>query len=155
MNVRMSDLSRRRILRGAGAALAAGALTGCTGGSGGSDADSVDGHLSAGDANNYDGTVVDVTGESEVTVAVGAGNGLAFDPAAVRVDAGTTVTWEWTGRGGQHNVVSGRESASEFESDLTGEQGATFRQTFESGPQLYFCNPHRARGMYGAVAVAE
>ena len=148
----MSDLSRRRILRGAGAALAAGALAGCLG-SGGGNADSVDGHLS--DANNYDGTVVDITGESEVTIAVGAGNGLAFDPAAVRVDAGTTVTWEWTGRGGRHNVVAAEKSASEFESDLASGKGVTFRQTFESGPQLYFCNPHRAQGMYGAVAIAE
>ena len=151
----MNDLSRRRVLRSVGAALAAGAVAGCIGG-GGSDGENdgtIDGYLS--DANNYDGTVVDVTGESEVTVAVGAGNGLAFDPAAVRVDAGTTITWEWTGRGGRHNVVSGEESAAEFASDLTGEQGATFRQTFESGPQLYLCSPHRARGMYGAVAVAE
>ena len=147
----MSDLSRRRILRGAGAVLAAGAVAGCTGGDG--EGDSVDGHLSG--ANNYDGTVVDMTGESEVTVAVGAGNGLAFDPAAVRVDAGATVTWEWTGRGGRHNVVSGEESASTFESGLAREAGTTFRQTFESGPQLYLCSPHRARGMYGAVAVAE
>ena len=152
MNVRMSDLSRRRILRGAGVALAAGAVAGCAGGGGG-DADSIDGYLSG--ANNYDGTVVDMTGESEVTVAVGAGNGLAFDPAAVRVDAGTTVAWEWTGRGGRHNVVSGEESASEFESNLAREAGTTFRRTFESGPQLYLCNPHRAQGMYGAVAIAE
>ena len=148
----MSDLSRRRILRGAGAALAAGAVAGCTGGGSGN-ADSIDGYLS--DANNYDGTVVDMTGESEVTVAVGAGNGLAFDPAAVRVDAGATVTWEWTGRGGRHNVVAVEESASTFESDLASGKGVTFRRTFESGPQLYFCNPHRAQGMYGAVAIAE
>ena len=151
----MNDLSRRRVLRGAGAALAAGAVAGCIGGGGSDDEGdgTINGYLS--DANNYDGTVVDVTGESEVTVAVGAGNGLAFDPAAVRVDAGTTVTWEWTGRGGRHNVVSGEESASEFASDLARGEGVTFRQTFESGPQLYFCNPHRAQGMYGAVAVAE
>ena len=147
----MSDLSRRRILRSTGAALTAGTLAGCTGGGEGDG--TIDGHLSG--ANNYDGTVVDMTGESEVTVAVGAGNGLAFDPAAVRVDAGTMVTWEWTGRGGRHNVVAGKNSASTFESDLAGEKGATFRQTFESGPQLYFCNPHRVQGMYGAVAVVE
>ena len=150
----MSDLSRRRILRGAGAALAAGTVAGCLGSGGDSEGDgTIDGHLSG--ANNYDGTVVDMTGESEVTVAVGAGNGLAFDPAAVRVDAGTTVAWEWTGRGGRHNVVAAEESASEFESDLASGKGVTFRRTFESGPQLYFCNPHRAQGMYGAVAIAE
>ncbi|ESP90042.1 halocyanin 2 [Candidatus Halobonum tyrrellensis G22] len=31
---------------------------------------------------------------------------MAFDPAAVAVDAGTTVTWEWTGRGGEQDVVA-------------------------------------------------
>ncbi len=150
----MNDLSRRRILRGAGAAVAAGAVAGCTGdgGNGNDDQGGIDGYLSS--ANNYDGTVVDMTGESEITVAVGAGNGFAFDPAAVRVDAGTTVTWEWTGRGGQHNVVAAEESASSFESELAGEESHTYKQTFESGPQLYFCSPHRRQGMYGAVAVA-
>ena len=102
---------------------------------------------------NFDGTY-DFTGNSEVTVYVGApGNGgdLAFSPAAIRVDPGTTVTWKWTGNGGGHNVVA--ESGS-FESELVAEAGATFEHTFESeGTTKYKCVPHETLGMKGAVVV--
>ena len=48
------------------------------------------------DVSNYEATV-DYTGQESVTVAVGAGeNGVLFDPPAILVDPGTTVTWEWT-----------------------------------------------------------
>ncbi|MFC6823528.1 halocyanin domain-containing protein [Halopelagius fulvigenes] len=107
------------------------------------------------DMSNYDG-VVDTTGNSEVTVAVGASgnNGnYAFDPAAVRVDAGTTVVWEWTGEGASHNV-SAKDGS--FESEMTGEKGHTFSQTFEeAGTYKYVCTPHQAMGMRGAVVVTE
>jgi halocyanin-like protein len=97
---------------------------------------------------------VDRTGESEVTVTVGAegNNGTyAFDPPAVRVDPGTTVVWEWTGKGGAHNVVA--EDGS-FESELTDESGFTFEQTFdETGVTKYACVPHKMMGMKGAVVV--
>nr|WP_225334571.1 halocyanin domain-containing protein [Halomicrobium urmianum] len=102
---------------------------------------------------NFDGTV-DMTGEDSVTVTVGAqGNGgaFAFDPAAVRVDPGTTVTWEWSGDGGSHNVVA--EDGS-FESELVGDAGHTFEQDFEEeGVYRYVCSPHRTMGMKGAVVV--
>jgi halocyanin-like protein len=103
------------------------------------------------DVSNYEGTV-DMTGESEVTVMNGTGDiGQQFDPPAIAVDAGTTVVWEWTGQGGSHNVVG--ENA-DFESELTSEEGFTFEQTFEeSGVTKYFCRPHRAGGMKGAVYV--
>ena len=102
------------------------------------------------DANEYD-SLQDMTGEDSVTVAVGAGNGLAFDPAGIRVDSGTTVTWEWTGEGGQHNVV---DEGGAFESELIDEEGHTFEYTFEEGGNvLYFCQPHRGVGMKGAVVV--
>jgi len=104
---------------------------------------------------NFDGTV-DETGKSEVTVTVGAdGNdgGFAFGPAAVRVDPGTTVVWEWTGKGGSHNVIG---DDGGFESELTGETGHTFSHTFESeGVYKYFCRPHKAMGMKGAVVVGS
>jgi len=122
------------------------------------------GAQSAGDADlaswfegvsNYDG-VVDRTGESEVTVEVGAqGNdgNFAFGPAAVRVDPGTTVVWEWTGAGGSHNVVADDGS---FESELVDEEGHTFEQTFdEEGVAKYVCTPHKAMGMKGAVVVGD
>ncbi|WP_198662063.1 halocyanin domain-containing protein [Halorussus litoreus] len=104
---------------------------------------------------NYDG-VVDRTGESEVTVKVGASgnNGnFAFGPAAVRVDPGTTVVWEWTGQGSIHNVSA--EDGS-FESEQTDEEGFTFEQTFdEAGVTKYVCTPHATMGMRGAVVVGD
>jgi halocyanin-like protein len=111
------------------------------------------GYLS--NVDNYDGSVADETGSSSVTIQVGTeGNGgaFAFSPPAVQVDAGTTVTWEWTGQGGQHNVVA--EEGADFESDLTAESGFTFEQTFDStGVVKYFCRPHEALGMKGVVEV--
>jgi len=111
--------------------------------------------LTENSANLYEGEAVDETGSSEISLSVGAGEGLAFEPPAVLVDSGTTITWEWTGEGGAHNVQSASDSATEFTSG-SAQEGAdvTFSQTFEeSGNQLYFCNPHQAVGMYGAVIV--
>jgi len=107
------------------------------------------------ETSNYDGTVTDRTGRSRVTVAVGAqgnGGGFAFGPAAVRVDTGTTVVWQWTGEGGQHNVVAEDET---FDSgDPVARSDATFEYTFgESGTWLYYCSPHKALEMKGAVVV--
>ncbi|WP_435069883.1 halocyanin domain-containing protein [Haloplanus sp. C73] len=108
------------------------------------------------DVGNYS-EVADATGEDEVTITVGAqGNGgaFAFDPAAVQVDPGTTVVWEWTGEGGQHNVVA--EEGGDFESETSAEAGFTFEQTFDSeGVVKYFCQPHRGLGMKGVVVVGE
>ncbi|MDS0300258.1 halocyanin domain-containing protein [Halogeometricum sp. S1BR25-6] len=101
---------------------------------------------------NYD-EVVDRRGASTVRVAVGApGNGgdFAFEPAAVRVDPGATVVWEWTGGGGVHNVAAADES---YASELLSEAGVTFERTFEGGISLYSCVPHEAMGMKGAVVV--
>ncbi|WP_435067234.1 halocyanin domain-containing protein [Haloplanus sp. C73] len=115
---------------------------------------SFDGWMS--DVGNYS-EVTDATGEDEVTVTVGAeGNGgaFAFDPPAVQVDPGTTIVWEWTGEGGQHNVVA--EEGGDFESETTAEAGFTFEQTFDSeGVVKYFCQPHRGLGMKGVVVVGE
>jgi len=99
---------------------------------------------------NYDGTV-DMRDADEVTVNVGANDGLSFGPAAVAVSSGTTVVWEWTGQGGDHNVSA---TDGEFESDTAGEEGHTFEHTFEeAGTYTYVCTPHEAVGMKGAVYV--
>ncbi|MFC5134873.1 MULTISPECIES: halocyanin domain-containing protein [Haloferacaceae] len=167
-------LSRRRYVVGTGAALATGLLAGCSGGgdgsgdggggdgSAGEPADDVpseiDDYLSENEARLYEGTIADYTGEDEVVVDVGAGEiGFAFDPAAIRIDAGTTVVWEWTGEGGAHNVVSAEGSASDFESgDQVAEEGTTFEQSFDdAGVQLYYCTPHQSNGMHGAIEVIE
>ncbi|SDF61240.1 halocyanin domain-containing protein [Halorubrum xinjiangense] len=167
----MSDkLSRRRYLAGTGAALTIGTLAGCSGGGDGGDGSDggdggsavddvpseIDEYLS--DARMYEGTIMDLTGQDEVTVEVGAGDvGFAFSPAAIRIDSSTTVVWEWTGNGGAHNVASVEGSESDFNSgDSVSEEGATFEQSFDNtGIQLYQCTPHQANGMLGAIEVVE
>lgn len=156
-----SLLDRRTLLRAAGA-LSIGALAGCTdGGGGGEEADyetvseeeepDYDGWLDA--AESYDGTA-DFRGEGEVTVMVGTGSrGYSFSPAAIMVDPNTTVTWEWTGAGGGHNV---EEENGEYESPIETEEGHEFEHVFEeSGISRYTCIPHDQQGMRGAVAVEE
>ncbi len=124
-------------MRLAGASALA-ALAGCAGGSGGDPSEQ---------------TPVDATGRSGATVAVGAGNGYQFDPPSIRVSAGTTVVWEWTGRGGQHNVVA---EDGTFESELAVEEGHTFEHAFdEPGTYEYVCVPHQQQGMRGTVEVVE
>jgi halocyanin-like protein len=178
----MTDYNRRTVVRGLGALTVAGALAGCSGGGGNSTTESGNGggdttesggngggdttesggggvpsavssYLS--ETSNFDGSLTDMTGQSSVTVEVGASgnNGnYAYSPPAIAVDSGTTVTWEWTGQGQQHNVVA--ESGGDFESELTSESGFTFEQTFEeSGVVTYYCTPHEALGMKGAVVV--
>jgi len=154
------QLTRRRMVALTGAVAASASIAGCGGSGGGGDGgdgggdggggtESFDGWFE--DVDNYDG-VVDETGSSSVSVTVGAGSdGLAFDPPAIRVDSGTTVTWEWSGEGGSHNVVADDDS---FESELTDEEGFTFEQTFDStGEFKYFCQPHQSVGMKGIVVV--
>ena len=103
---------------------------------------------------NFDGSLADETGSDEVVVDVGVeGNdgNFAFGPPAVRVSSGTTVVWEWTGEGGQHNVV---DEDGDFESDLAAGPDATFEQTFDlSGTWLYYCQPHKSLEMKGAIVV--
>lgn len=96
--------------------------------------------------------MVDWTGRSDVTVLVGDGeNGLHFGPAAIRIDRSTTVTWEWTGSGGGHDVV---EEDGAFESTISYVEGHTFSHEFdEPGLYRYTCQPHDHRGMRGAIEV--
>ncbi|WP_439026217.1 halocyanin domain-containing protein [Haloarchaeobius sp. DT45] len=100
--------------------------------------------------------VTDRRGESEVTITVGAaGNGgaFAFEPAAVRVDPGAKIVWEWSGKGGMHNVVA---TDGTFQSELLSDEGATFEYTSEeAGVFRYACAPHEAMGMKGALVVGD
>ena len=106
------------------------------------------------DVGNYP-EVVDETGSSEVTVQVGTeanGGAFGFGPAAVQVDPGTTIIWEWTGEGGQHNVVA--QDGASFDSELVADAGFTFEHTFEEeGATTYYCQPHQSLGMKGVVVV--
>ncbi|MFC5973616.1 halocyanin domain-containing protein [Halomarina salina] len=102
------------------------------------------------------GSTEEMTGQSEVTIAVGASanSGNSYQPGAVHVDPGTTVIWEWEGSG--HNVLpesipggASWEGSSELSSS-----GATYEHTFETaGIYEYYCEPHLGLGMKGAVAV--
>lgn len=141
----------RRSVLGAVAGAAAVGLAGCTGGGDYEDGDADPG-VWLSDVDEFDG-VEEYTGTDEVTVAVGAGDGLAFEPTAIRVDAETTVVWKWTGNGGSHNVVHAGSDGL-FESDLVNRTGHTFEYTFdEPGTYNFLCTPHQASGMKGSVVV--
>jgi halocyanin-like protein len=111
------------------------------------------------DAGNYDGDIMDATGMDEVVVAVGAeGNGgnFAFEHPAIAVSPGTTVSWQWTGEGGQHNVLSEDPSDFDIDSGDPKTSGNPYEQSFDSaGVGLYVCTPHVSLGMKGAVVVVS
>jgi halocyanin-like protein len=106
-------------------------------------------------ANNYDGNTVDARGQDEVTIEVGAGSdGLAFGPAAVWVDVGTSIIWEWTGEGGAHNVIS--DNSDVDSGGPVSDAGTTYEVNPEESQIIeYYCSPHQSQGMLGAVAVGD
>lgn len=160
-------IDRRTVIGGLGSLAIGGALAGCSTDSGGDGGDGGDGGNGGGDGGsfsppseatdylsnvgNYDG-FEDLRGQSSVTVEVGVeanGDFWGYGPPAIRVDTGTTVTWEWTGEGGSHNVL---DEDGAFGSDLYSEAGQTFDYTFDSaGTSLYYCEPHESVGMKGVV----
>jgi|FLYL01.1.fsa_nt_gi amicyanin len=75
-----------------------------------------------------------VTGVTEVDI-----ENFAFEPANLRVPAGTTVSW--TNRDGvAHTVTS--EDGGPLDSELFGE-GETYSHTFsQPGSYEYYCKPH-------------
>lgn len=168
---RTPSTSRRRALAlAAGGTL--GTLAGCLGsfdpfGDDGSDgAGSGDGFTDTTDAPepeyghwfgggvDYAGTV-DRRGEDEVAIAVGAGAGFRFDPAAVWIDYDTTVRWEWTGDTGMHDVVT-YDGPATIESELTDEADREYSVTVteaDEGITRYSCRPHQMIGEQGALVV--
>ena len=158
-------MNRRDFLRTAGGATAAttvaaassGSVAAQEGGGGGGGGGQPDygGWLDG--VSNYNGNTVDKRGSKEVTIKVGAeGNGgaFAFAPPAVWVDPGTKVIWEWTGKGGGHNVHA--MEGADFSSQTSSSEGHTYSQTIESGGMVkYQCDPHASLGMKGAVAVGN
>lgn len=102
---------------------------------------------------NFEG-FVDRTDEDPVTVLVGAGDrGWQFEPAAITIRPGTTVTWEWTGEGGDHNVEH-RDNDWENPEGTVAEAGHTWERAFSRpGTHLYSCWPHDGVGMRGGIFV--
>ena len=159
-------MNRRDFLRTAaagagGSAAAAGAAApaaaqetteGGGGGGGGGGEPDFGGWLA--DVGNFNG-VEDMRGSDQVTVQVGTeanGGPYGYTPAAVHVDAGTTIQFEWTGNQ-EHNVV---HQDGDFESDLYTAAGVNYEYTFEEdGIYNYYCTPHRGLGMKGSVVVGS
>ena len=150
------DVSRRAFMRTAGgAAAAAGAATATAGTAAAQEVEPDWPSATQGNVGSY----TDARGQDSVTISVGAGDqGLAFDPTLVWVDEGTTITWEWTGAGGDHNVqtVDGGGPASLDSGSPVGEEGATYEyetSSEDAGITHYHCVPHTAVGMHAGLAV--
>ena len=95
-------------------------------------------------------------GQDAITIKVGAKGNMGdfgFGPAAVAISPATTVTWEWTGRGGAHNVVA--EQGTFTSGAPVSAEGTTFKYTLgKLGVYKYVCEPHESMGMKGSVLVA-
>ncbi|MEF8887931.1 MAG: halocyanin domain-containing protein [Haloarculaceae archaeon] len=151
-----ADVSRRGFIRAAAGGAAATAATGTAaaqeegGGEGSGGEPDFGGWFS--DVSNFDG-LEDMRGTDQVTVEVGVeanGGPYGYAPAAVHVDPGTTIQFEWTGNQ-EHNVV---HQDGDFESDLYTAPGVNYEYTFEDdGIYNYYCTPHRGLGMKGSVVV--
>lgn len=171
----MYGFSRRQFVVG-GAIVAANGLAGCAGGNNGDGMEDIKSptetetetqtaeervvsFLKSGlGADNFDGDFTDATNQDEVTVKVGAeGNGgaFAFEPPAFKILTGATIIWTWTGKGGQHNVVSVDDSDFEFRSGgPTESDDKTFKQSFnDPGVGLYRCDNHKGIGAKGGFVV--
>lgn len=150
-------MSRRGLMRGAvGATAAAGGIAATSGTAAAEEPDW------GPDFDTYNvGSSQDARGQDEVTVMVGEGDdGLAFDPTGVWVDPGTTIVFEWTGRGGDHNAVGiDGPAADDLDSgDPVAEEGTIYEfETTEDheGITHYVCEPHEAVDMFGAIAVGD
>ena len=149
------DVSRRTFIRTAGGAAAAAGAATATAGTAAAQEEQPE--WPSGVTSGNLGTYQDARGESEVTVAVGAGEqGLSFDATELWVDTGTTITWEWTGEGGAHNVQTVEGEAGLDSGDPTGEEGHTYEYEVteeDAGITHYHCVPHTSVGMHGGIAV--
>ncbi|TKX73420.1 halocyanin domain-containing protein [Halorubrum sp. GN11_10-6_MGM] len=152
-------MKRRDFVRTAGGATAAVAAS--AGATGTVAAQEVQPDWPSGASSGNVGSYTDARGQDSVTISVGAGSdGLAFDPTLVWVDEGTTITWEWTGNGGDHNVqtVDDGGPASLDSGNPVGEEGYTYEyetSSEDAGITHYHCVPHTAVGMHGGIAVGE
>ncbi len=108
------------------------------------------------DANGYRGEVKRFGPRTRPLIHVGmeTDDGFAFSPPAIEVPPMTSVVWDWTGQGGQHNVVA---LDGTFDSGRTNAQpGTMYQHVFEeTGTYRFVSEPDRDDGMKGVVVVAE
>lgn len=144
-------MDRRSVLVGAGVAGLTILTAGCLGDDDPPEEPVVNGWFNGVD--NYDG-FEDMTDQSEVTVLVGTGSaGFEYDPPAITIAPGTTVVFEWTGKGGDHNVEH-RDGDWENPEGVVSRAGHTWEREFtEPGTHRYLCWPHEGVGMKGAIFV--
>lgn len=159
----MTRFNRRTVVRGIGGTLAIGFAAGCLG----DDDDDVEDDDPetvavnwASAADNFDdaGDIEDHTGEDSVTVLNGEqpGANYVFEPAVIRIDAGTEVVWEWTTNNHTVDLIpTDGATLTDWEDHSEAEdEGFEHSTTFdEPGVALYECVPHRAQGQRGAVIV--
>jgi halocyanin-like protein len=114
-------------------------------------------NATGGETPNFDGSVADESGTDEVTVTVGAealSGPYAFDPPAVTVSPGTTVTFDWVSDGHNILVESQPDGASWSGHESLEDTGFSMQHTFETtGVYKYYCDPHLSVGMKGVVEV--
>ena len=151
------DVSRRTFMRTAGGATAAAGAATATAGTAAAQEEEPDWPSEA-DGGNL-GTYEDARGEDEVTVMVGADDdGLAFDATLLWVDPETTITWEWTGAGGAHNVATVEGEADLDSGDPVDTEGHTYEYEVteeDAGITSYVCEPHDGVNMFGGLAVGD
>ncbi|MFC6756786.1 MULTISPECIES: halocyanin domain-containing protein [Haloarcula] len=106
------------------------------------------------DANGYDGDTRRYGPAEQPTIYVGEETdaGFAFSPTVIEISPNTTVEWDWTGHGGQHNVVA---LDGTFDSGNSNAQaGTVYEYFFEETGEYAFVSEHDD-GMRGAVIVTE
>lgn len=103
-------------------------------------------------------SVADRSGLDEVTIEVGPGGRLEFDPEVTTVSRDATVRWVW--RSDTHNVVAGDVPAGASWEGTPGggsttyDRGHAYEETFSvTGRYDYWCQPHRSAGMVGRILV--
>ena len=164
----MTQFQRRSVIAGIGGTVLA-SLAGCLGDDDDDDDDDADDADAdpediavdwVSEADNFDdaGDIADHTGEDSVTVNNGEqpGSNYVYEPAVIRIDAGTEVTWEWVTDGHNAEEVVGEGATIEDWDDEESieNEGHTHSTTFdEAGVALYQCGPHIAQNQRGAVIV--
>ncbi|TYL38541.1 halocyanin [Natronococcus pandeyae] len=113
------------------------------------------------DEDEIDEEFVDMTGEDAVEIETRRGEDdepdFVFDPAFVRVDAGTAI--EWVNTDGVFHTVTSTDSidsrqsgGDEFDATISSEDDTFEWDAEEAGTQPYYCSPH-AGFMYGALEI--